>query len=107
MDTNEELPVPPIEPEKTELIQVNFKNGTIVDKIQFDEDGGIPKAFRELAKFAKKNKVKSTVVLTIDEANHVDWIHIADSEHHLALAALCMDDIREEIKDRIFGLEEE
>ncbi|MBI1214280.1 MAG: hypothetical protein GC185_00510 [Alphaproteobacteria bacterium] len=87
---------------KVSVITVNFKEGAIVGKVQFDGEGGIPKFLRDMAKFAKQDKVKSVVVLTINEDQHVDWVHVADSEHHLALAALCLDDIKEELKGAIF-----
>ena len=93
--------------EKVSVITVNFKDGAIMDKVQFDGDGGIPKFLRDMAKFAKKSDVKSVIVMTINAENHVDWVHVADSEHHLALAALCLDDIRDDLKARIFGDGEE
>lgn len=92
---------------KMSVITVNFKEGAIVEKVQFDGEGGIPKFMRDMAKFAKKNNVKSTIILTINDQNHVDWVHIADSEHHLALAALCLEDIKDDLKSRIFGEPEE
>jgi hypothetical protein len=93
--------------EKTSVITVNFKEGEIVGRVQYDGDGGIPKFLREMAKFSRKNKVKSVVVMTIDDDEHVDWVHVADSEHHLALAALCLDDIKEDLKAHIFKSDEE
>ncbi len=101
-NTSLETLTSPIE-EKASVITVNFKDGKIVSKVQFDDEGGgIPKFLRDMAKFSKQNKVKSVVVLTINEDNYVDWVHVADSEHHLALAALCLDDIKEDLKSAIF-----
>jgi hypothetical protein len=88
--------------EKISVITVNFKEGAIISKVQFDGEGGIPKFLRDMAKFAKQNNVKSVVIMTINDEEHVDWVHIADSEHHLALAALCLDDIKEDLKAVIF-----
>ena len=88
--------------EKVSVITVNFKDGAIVNKVQFEGEGGIPKFLRDMAKFAKQNNVKSVVIMTINDQEHVDWVHIADSEHHLALAALCLDDIKEDLKNVIF-----
>lgn len=93
--------------DKTAVITVNFKSGSIVNKVQFEGEGGIPKFLRKMANFSKQNNVKSVVVMTINEDNHVDWVHIADSEHHLALAALCLDDIKEDLKSVIFRETEE
>ena len=93
--------------EKVSVITVNFKDGAIISKVQFDGEGGIPKFLRDMAKFAKQNNVKSVVVMTINDEEHVDWVHIADSEHHLALAALCLDDIKEDLKTVIFKETEE
>jgi hypothetical protein len=98
---------PPEEEEKVSVITVNFKDGAIVNKVQFEGEGGIPKFLRDMAKFAKQNDVKSVIVMTINKEDHVDWVHIADSEHHLALAALCLDDIKEDLKTVIFGTEDE
>ena len=88
--------------DKISVITVNFKDGAIVNKVQFAEEGGVPKFLRDMAKFARQNKVKSFVLMTINEDNYVDWVQIADSEHHLALAALCLDDIKDELKAAIF-----
>ena len=96
------------EENKVSVITVNFKDGAIVNKVQFEGEGGSPKFLRDMAKLAKPNHVKSVVIMTINEENHVDWVHIADSEHHLALAALCLDDIKNDLKSAIFhDMEEE
>ena len=100
--TDETIVTPPVPDEKSAVITVNFKDGSIIDKVQFDGEGGIPKFLRDMAKFAKKNNVKSVVIMTINEEQHVDWVHIAENEHHLALAALCLDDIKEDLKAVIF-----
>lgn len=109
--TNEEVDelaelLPPIL-EKTEVVNVNFVNGTIVNKVAFDAETGIPKFLRELAKYAKKHKVTSAAVMMINDENHVDWMHVVDGEHHLALAALCLDDMKAELKNKLFGEDEE
>ena len=97
---------PPTE-EKVSVITVNFKDGAIINKVQFEGEGGIPKFLRDLAKFSKQSNVKSVIVITINDQEHVDWVHVADSEHHLALAALCLDDIKDDLKAVIFGTDEE
>lgn len=110
MTDKNDVPPPEIKPpadEKVSVITVNFKDGAIVSKVQFDGEGGIPKFLRDMAKFAKKNNVKSVVIMTINDQEHVDWVHIADSEHHLALAALCLDDIKDDLKAVIFKDAEE
>lgn len=101
--------IPPVPPpvEKTSVITVNFMDGAIVSKVVFEAEGGIPKFLRDMAKFAKQNHVKSLVVMTINEENHVDWVHVAENEHHLALAALCLDDIKDDLKAVIFREDDE
>lgn len=89
------------------VVKVNFVDGTITDQVQYENEGGIPKLFRELAKYAKKAKITSAVIMTIDEENSVEWMSVAGSEHHLALAALCLDDLKDDLKTKIFGEEEE
>lgn len=84
------------------VITVNFKDGGVTDRVQYEGEGGIPKLLRELAGRAHTDRVKSVIVLTINEDDHVDWVHVADNEHHLALAALCLDDLKDDLKDQIF-----
>jgi hypothetical protein len=93
----------PAAEERNSLITVNFKEGSVVSKSHFDAEGGIPKFLRDMAKYAKKNNVKSVIVMTINDDEHVDWVHAAESEYHLALAALCLDDLKDDLKDSIFG----
>ncbi len=109
-DDDEKKPDATPPPEKSEegsVITVNFKDGAIVNKVQFEGEGGIPKFLRDLAKFSKQSNVKSVIVITINDLEHVDWVHVADSKHHLALAALCLDDIKDDLKAVIFGGDEE
>lgn len=54
-------------------------------------------------KFCKDTKVKTIMILTIDENQFVTWGFLADNDHHRALAALTLEDLREEIKDDLFG----
>lgn len=93
---------------KVSVITVNFKDGDVLGRTHHEGEGGIPKLLRELAKRAQKDKVTSAIILTITEDDHVDWVHVADNEHHLALAALCLDDLKEDLKNHIFrDMEEE
>jgi len=93
---------------KASVITVNFKDGDIIDRVQYEGEGGIPKLLREMARQAQKDRVKSVIVLTITEDDHVDWVHVAENDHHLALAALCLDDLKDDLKNHIFrDMEEE
>lgn len=95
-------PVTPDAVDKAAVIQVNFANGTITSKVEYENDGGIPKFFRDMAKFSKKNNIKSVMIITVDEEDFVDWVTIADNKHHMALAALTLEDIKEDLRDKIF-----
>ena len=106
-DKDDENSKKPDDENKVSVITVNFKEGGIVKKGHFAEEGGIPKFLRDMAKYAKQNNVTSIVLLTINQENHVDWVHIAESDQHLALAALCMEDIKDELKTTIFSETEE
>ncbi|MDP2206630.1 MAG: hypothetical protein Q8K65_10045 [Alphaproteobacteria bacterium] len=90
------------------VITVNFKDGEVSGRVQYEGEGGIPKLLREMARQVQKDKVKSIIVLTITEDDHVDWVHVGENDHHLALAALCLDDLKEDLKNQIFrDMEEE
>lgn len=54
-------------------------------------------------KFCKDTNVKTIMILTVDEKSYITWGFISDNDHHKALAALTLEDLREEIKDDLFG----
>ena len=105
---SEEQPIVPepiaVEPsaDTNQLVIVNFQNGNIIDKVHFDGDKGVPDFLRQLAKHAKKTKVTSVMVITVDETDTVDWVHMASNEHQMALVALCLEDARATLKEEIF-----
>lgn len=96
-----------LNPEQQEVMNVDFVKGTLIDKVMFDLETGVPKFLREMAKFSRKNKVKSVLVMTINEDDHVDWMHIADNEKHLALAIIALDDMKDDLKAKLFNEETE
>jgi hypothetical protein len=91
--------------DQQEIIEADFKDKKVVSRITVSTDARAIKFIKDQAKFAKEQKVKSALVLTVDESNHVNWNFVGDSELHLALAALSLDDVKEEMKVDIFGLE--
>jgi translation elongation factor EF-G len=88
-----------------EVIEADFKEKT-VRKITVTEDTAPAKFLRDCAKYAKENKIKSVMVLMIDESDHVDWIMELTSEYHAALLALTLEDAREDVKAQLFQEEE-
>lgn len=54
-------------------------------------------------RFCKDTKVKSVMIVTIDESDHCTYGSLSDDEHHLALMALTLPDLEQELKDKIFG----
>lgn len=88
-----------------EVIEADFKEKT-VRRIIVSEDTAPAKFLRSYAKYAKENQVKSVMVLTIDENDHVDWAMEIVSDHHCALLALTLEDAREDIKAQLFQEED-
>jgi len=54
-------------------------------------------------KFCKDTRVESIMIVTIDENNFVTWGFMSDNDYHMALAALTLEDLREEIREELFG----
>lgn len=54
-------------------------------------------------KFVKDTKVKSVMIVTVDENDFVTWGALADDDYHRAIMALTLEDLREEIKGELFG----
>jgi hypothetical protein len=89
--------------EKCTIKTVDFKTGTCKETLQVAHDTGIPQILRDMAQYAAKNGVEAVLVITI-EAGNVCY-HFGDirTEHHAALMALYLEDIREELKNKIFN----
>lgn len=92
-------------PEKQEVIETDFKEKA-VRKITITPDTAPAKFLRDCAKFAKENSVESVIVFMINENNHCDWISEIKDDWHAALVALTLEDVREEMKNLVFGDEE-
>lgn len=86
--------------ETQQVAEVDFK-ARQVRNITVTPDSKPAKFLRDAAKLAK-NGVKSVMVMTVTEDNHVDFMFELASEHHMALMALTLDDARDELKAYIF-----
>ena len=91
--------------ETQQVAEVDFKSRQ-VRNITVTPDSKPAKFLRECAKLAKTG-VKSAMVITVTEDNHVDFLFEIASEHHMALMALTLDDARDELKAYIFKEEGE
>lgn len=96
-----------VEQEKPEIIETDFKERRVVQRINLTPDAKPVQFLRDMAKLAKKDNIKSVLVLTISESNHVEWLFEVPTEHHLCLAALSLDDIKDELKQKIFQDEQD
>ena len=84
-----------------EVIETDFKEKKI-SRVTISQDTKPAKFLRDMAKISKEEGVKSVMVLTINEENQVDWIFEGFDEHHACLAALVLDEIKDDLKTRIF-----
>ena len=91
----------------SEVVETDFQERTVVKRIQIAPDARAIKFIKEQAKFAKETDVKSALVVTVAEDGFTNWNFVGNSEHHLALIALILDDVRDELKEEIFAVDEE
>lgn len=92
--------------ELQEVIEADFKEKTI-RKITVSEDTKPSKFFRDAAKLAKENGVRSCMAMTVDANAHIDWAFLAVEDSDLALMALALESAREDIKRKLFKEDEE
>lgn len=88
-----------------QVIETDFKEKT-VRKITVTEDTKPSQLLRSCAKWAKENRVKSVMVLMIDEDDDCDWSMEVVSDLHCALMALILEDAKADIKAKLFNEEE-
>ena len=85
------------------ITEVNFTEKKKGASYQVEADAGVPKFLRDMANFAKKQKVKAAFVMTVDETNHVHWFPLSPDEHSTALMSLAMEEARQELIDLVFN----
>jgi hypothetical protein len=86
---------------------VNFLSREVKEKIDVPHDTGIPQILRSMADYAAKNGVESIVIATIEGGNVCnECFHIKD-EGQMTLMALYLEDIRQQLKLKIFNEVEE
>ena len=66
---------------------------------------GIAGLLRDLANYCEKNGVESAVIVMCSKDNDCDFTMQVTSEHHAALLALQLDDVREDLKNMAFNVE--
>lgn len=87
--------------ETQQVVEADFKERR-VRQITVSPDTKPSKFLRDAAKIAKDTGVKSVMVMTVTDDNHVDFMFELSSEHHMALMALTLDDAKEDLKRHIF-----
>ena len=85
----------------TEVIDIKTREKVV--SIPTDADTKPGSFLTTWKKFCKDTKVKTVLIMTVDENAFVTWGFLSDNDHHKALAALTLEDLREEIKDDLFG----
>jgi hypothetical protein len=102
-----EVGMPSEEPsqETQQVAEVDFK-ARQVRNITVTPDSKPAKFLRDAATLAKKG-IKSVMVMTVSDEDHVDYKFELASEHHMALMALTLDDAKDDLKAYIFKEEGE
>ncbi len=82
---------------------VDIKTRKKITNIPTESDTKSSQFLKTWSKFCRDTKVQSIMILTIDENGFATWGFLSDDDHHKALAALTLEDLREEIKNDLFG----
>lgn len=82
---------------------VDIKTRKKITDIPTDVDTKPTQFLNTWKKFCKDTHVSSIMIVTIDANDYVTWGFLADNDQHKALAALTLEDLREEIKEELFG----
>ena len=85
---------------------LDIKTRKVIERVENVPDDDVQKFMRRWTRTCKDARVKSVFILVIDETDFCDWGFLPNNEHHQALACLTLEDLRQEIKDEIFGYED-
>lgn len=88
---------------KNTVIETDFVQKKTGKRWEVENEKGVPRFLRDLARICKEEQVKSVMVITIDPHNHIDWVNLIDSEHDAALIALSLPDAVDDLKSEIFN----
>lgn len=89
--------------DKCTISTVDFKARTIRENRIVDHDKGIPQILRSMADYAAKNGVEAVLVVTVEGGNTLYHFMDIPTEAQASLMALYLEDIREELKNKIFN----
>jgi phage terminase large subunit-like protein len=76
-------------------------SGAVVKPVIF-KDKDTVKFLRDCAQLARKHDVRSVMVITVTGEDYVDWMHMAESDLHLALIGMTLEDARNDLKSELF-----
>lgn len=85
---------------------IDIKTRKKITDIPTEADTKPAQFLKTWQKFSRDTKVRSIMIVTIDHNDYVTWGFLAEDDHHRSLAALTLEDLREEIKQQLFGEED-
>ena len=86
---------------------IDLKTRKPAEHLDVDENCGVSSYFNMMKKHAKDTAVQSVFIMTINKDRFVSWSMINFDEYDLLLAYATLDDLKEEIRDRIFPSQDE
>jgi hypothetical protein len=89
--------------ESCTISTVDFKERAVKETVTAAHDTGIPQILRSMADYAAKNGVEAVLVVTIEAGNVCYHFSDIGTEPQASLMALYLEDVREELKAKIFN----
>jgi len=83
---------------------IDMQTRKAVEHVENVENETIQRFMKRWSKSIKDGRFKSVFIIAIDENNLCDWGRLSDNDLHTALAAMLLEDIRQELKEDIFGV---
>jgi len=88
----------------TETTVIDIATRKKIEHVGNAAEDDVQRFMRRWSKTLKDGRFKSVFILAIDENSFCDWGFLPHSEQHAALACLVLEDLRQEVKDEIFGV---
>lgn len=85
---------------------IDIKTRKAITCIKTEPDTRPEKFLQNWKRFCKDTKVKSVMIITINEDDYINHGFVMESEFHEALAIMAIDDLKDEMRDNFFEYDE-
>lgn len=86
---------------------LDIKTRKAITCLDTEPDTKPEKFLQTWKRFCKDTKVKSVMIITIDDNDYVTYGSLIEDDYHESIAILSLDDLKEEMREQFFEYDEQ